>query len=114
MSKPEAYPAGMSAQRFKELTTPFELTRFGKKIPIPALYTPEVLMNMLLEKEAKGEVLEKPSPLQDTFAPDEYSELRERAMYPVQRDSTGRPRCSFCGHYKDHPDNSVAPEDSGK
>lgn len=115
MSEPEkTYPAGMSAERFMELTTPFTLKRFGKDIPIPALYTPEVLMKMLLEKEAKGEVLEKHiSYIADPFEPKDYAELKHNSLYPVQIDSTGKYRCLFCGHYKDLPNNPVAPDNAG-
>lgn len=116
MSEPEiAYPAGMSAERFKELTTPFTLKRFGKDIPIPALYTPELLMKMLLDKEAKGEVLEKSNcSMEDMFDADDYAKLKHNSLYPVQRDSTGRHRCLFCGHYKDLPNNPVASGEAGK
>lgn len=115
MSEPKDYPAGMSAERFKALTSPFELTRFGKKFPIQALYAPEALMKILKEKEAKGEVFDKPSSeYQDVIDHDGYFKLRNKALHPMQRDSTGQYRCCFCGSYKDLPNNPVASGDSGK
>lgn len=121
MSEPgKTYPAGMSAERFKELTTPFTLKRFGRVFPIPALYTPEVLMKMLLEKEAKGEVFEKPRNVLPEMFQDEGSWIcvhcgHYKAFYdnpPIIPE--GASVCSNCGYPKKSDNNPVAPSEVGK
>lgn len=116
MSESEkTYPAGMSAERFKELTTPFELTRFGKRIPVPAAYNPEALLKKLQEMQANGQVYDKPTyGMLDMFEPDDYAKLKHDALYPVRIDSTGKYRCLYCGHYKDLTNIDVAPKGVGE
>lgn len=54
LSESEVYPSGMSADGFKMLTTGRMVSRKGRSVFKPARYTPEELLDMLKDMEARG------------------------------------------------------------